>query len=83
MDWLKQGAAVLTSVTIAIGGLAVTAWFIYEGIVTADVGVPIIAGGIVGATGFLWAKAQGQATADAYQQGLRTPVPVEDDPSEP
>lgn len=80
MSWLKGGAAVLTAVVVAIGGLALIAFFMYEGIVAGDVGVPILAGGIVGAYGFLWQKANQDANATAYREGLMTPTPGPQEP---
>lgn len=82
VDWLKGGAAVIAAFVIAIGGTGAVLFFMFDGILTADQGLPILTFVLGGATGFLWAKATGQSERDAFQEGLQTPVPP-DAPEEP
>ena len=79
MEWLKGGAAVVAAFVIAIGGTAAVLYFMYESILTADQGLPILTFVLGGATGFLWAKATQQAQEEAYAKGLKTPVPEDED----
>lgn len=80
MEWLKGGAAVIAAFTIALGVTGAVLWFMFEGILTADQGLPILTFVLGGATGFLWAKATQQATEEAFTKGLKTPVPEDDEP---
>jgi len=79
MSIFKDGAAVLTATLIALGVTGAVLYFMWDGILTADQGLPILTFVLGGATGFLWAKAQQKAERDAFEEGLKTPVPPEDE----
>lgn len=81
-DTVKLWAAYGTAVVIAVGGLAAIIWMIFSGVLesqSGQIGLPILAAGVAGATGFLWAaesatraeKAQARATEDVAKAAER------------
>lgn len=75
LDWLKQGASVLTAVVVALGGTGAIIFFMVTKTITADQGLPILTGILFGATGFLWGLSAGRAAVEDFKGGLNTTTP--------
>lgn len=83
-DEVKLLSAYPTAVAIALGGTLTVVAMLWAGIISAEVGVPILSAVIFGATGFLWGQESATRAVREYERGLNTPTPPEPEkPEEP
>lgn len=79
-DTLKMWASYGTAVVLSVGGAVGVFYLMLDGIISADVGVPVLAAWIGAAVGFLFGSESATRAVRSFERGLNTPQPAPPEP---